>query len=192
MGGSGSGAPRYRRIAEECRRIDIREWRRRGYLKGSHCFTWTWSVNGESSGSIGVATDPGIITLSYSVIRDEGPLPVNERVRLNIRPCRYGGLREYFACPRCARNAEVLYMAGGYFRCRKCARVGYAIENLEKQWRADRRYRQLETRLNEDGSRPARMRWATFRRICDQLEAYDAASLAGLERVMARLMRNAS
>ena len=188
MGGMGSGASRFRRLAEETKRIDIREWRRLGRLKGSWRFTWSWTCLGETSGSISVATEPGLATLAYTVGDGDERQEINERIQLRGRPCRFGGQREYFACPRCCRAAEVLYLARGRFLCRKCARVGYSIENLAKQWRADRRRRELEEQLNEDGSRPARMRWATYNLLCDRIEAYDAASWTGIERLLARLM----
>jgi hypothetical protein len=188
MGGSGSGAPRRRRIAEETWRIDVRRWRRLGYLKRPAAFSWQWSQGGEVTSSITVMTSQEAITLAYTVDPEGDARDVRERIVLDRIDCRFGGAREYFRCPRCWRRGEVLYWAAGRFICRKCARIGYAIENLEKQWRADRRYRQLESRLNEDGSKPSRMRWATFDRICAQLEAYDAASWAGIERVVARLI----
>src|SRR5262245_54959922 len=50
MGGIGSGASGFRRIAEQSHRIDIGDFRRRGYLKGPSFFTWRWSVGGECSG----------------------------------------------------------------------------------------------------------------------------------------------
>lgn len=187
MGGMGSGRSGFRRIAEYTKRIDIREWRRRGYLKGSWGFTWSWNVGGEPTGSIGVATSADAVTLRYTILGDE-PVPIGERIGLRTRPCRFGGRREYFTCPRCGRAAEVLYIAAGRFRCRKCACVGYAIENLEKRWRADRRYRQLETLLGSDGSKPRRMRWTTYRQICERLERYDARSMLGLETLLARLL----
>lgn len=188
MGGMGSGASRFRRIAEECKRIDIREWQRRGYLRGSCQFGWRWTCGEEITGSITVTTEPREIRLHYTITGDM-PEAVLERIRLDIRPCRFGGERKYFTCPRCARNAEILYMARGRFSCRKCARIGYAIENLEKQWRADRQFRKLEMRLNEDGSKPPRMRWKTFENLCAQLEFYDRVSLSGLEKLVARLGR---
>lgn len=185
MGGFGSGASRFRRIAEESKRIDIREFRRRGYLQRPSWFTWSWTCGGEPTGSISVQTEDAAITLRYQLISDE-PQSIVERIGLDVRPCRFGGHREYFTCPRCGRYAELLYLARGRFICRRCARVGYAIENLERQWRADRRYRQLETRLNEDGSRPARMRWATYHRLCERLGVYDERSWVGIEKLFRR------
>ena len=187
MGGIGSGRAGFRRIAEHTKRIDIREWRRRGYLTGYRAFTWSWNIGGEPAGSIGVVTNTTAVILNYTILGDE-PLSITERIALRNRPCHFGGMRQYLVCPRCGRAAELLYMASGRFRCRRCARVGYAIENLEKQWRADRRYRELETRLNDDGSKPQRMRWSTYDRICKKLDKYGAISEAGLARCLTRLM----
>jgi len=184
MGGWGSGGA-FRRIAEECQRIDIREFRKRGYLKGCWRFSWGWSVGGEPSGSISVEADPVRFTVRYIILGDE-PEHVSQHIERRAARCHFGGSRHYFACPRCWRSAEVLYLASGRFYCRDCARVGYAIENLDKQWRADRRYRQLEARLNEDGSKPARMRWTTYNRICRRLERYGQVSESSLAGLFAR------
>jgi hypothetical protein len=189
MGGIGSGASRFRRIAEESKRIDIREFRKRGYLNAPSRFTWAWTCAGESSGSVRVSIDPGALNLAYMFRIDDEWHSIDERFPLLSRPCNFGGVRYYAACARCTRSVEVLYFASGRFRCRKCARVGYGIENLEKQWRADRRYRQLKALLDEDGSKPARMRWVTYHRICARLEAYGDASESGLARSLRRLLR---
>ena len=185
MGGSRSGGG-FRRIAEECQRIDIREFRRRGYLKGCWRFSWGWSIGGEPAGSISVEADPVRFTVRYVILGDE-PEHVTQHIERRANRCHFGGWRHYFACPRCWRSVEILYLASGRFYCRHCARVGYTIENLDKRWRADRRYDRLYERLNEDGSKPPRMRWKTYNRLCEQLYAYDRASMAGLERLLARL-----
>ena len=134
-----------------------------------------------------MATDPARITVSYTIL-SEPPERVAQPVERRAVPCRFGGFRHYFACPRCWRSVELLYMASGRFYCRRCARVGYSIENLDKRWRADRRYDRLFERLNEDGSKPPRMRWKTYNRLCERLDAYDAASMVGLERLLARFL----
>ena len=188
MGGMGSGATGFRRISEHCQRIDIRQWRKRGYLVGTWHFIWRWNVGGEPAGSTGVIVGDHQVTLRYTVHRDTDESVVQHIDRRAV-PCGFGGWRHYFACPRCSRSVELLYLASGRFHCRHCARVSYAIENLDKQWRADRRYRALETRLNEDGSKPPRMRWKTYNRICERLEAYGKASESGLWKLLARYCR---
>ena len=183
MGGSGSGGG-FRRIAEQCQRIDIRQWRRWGYLQGIHWFRLSWTRGNEPSGSVSVSVNLDSVRLDYRLVdTDES---VAQRIERRRVQCRFGGWRHYFACAHCWRSAEVLYLARGRFRCRKCARIGYAIENLDRQWRADRRYRQLETRLNEDGSKPRRMRWRTYDRLCERLALYGQISESGLVRLLAK------
>lgn len=56
---------------------------------------------------------------------------MNYKVPLITTPCNYGGVRYWFKCPLnkngqyCGRRVGVLYSAGKYFGCRKCADIAY-------------------------------------------------------------------
>ena len=61
------------------------------------------------------------------------------------------------------------------------------MNSLDRAWHC---IHKLEARLDGDGSKPKRMRWVTYERICEQLEAVeergDALMLPGLQRLAAR------
>jgi hypothetical protein len=41
-----------RAICESCISIDVRRWHREGRLHAGHCFTYSWTCNGEPFGDI--------------------------------------------------------------------------------------------------------------------------------------------
>lgn len=166
----GAGRPGYRAKAEQLQRIDVREWARRGYLRGACSFSWSWNRGGEPSGSIGVAVHgPDSLTLRYTFTVDKVGRDVAERLTIINTPCAYGGVRPWFACPRCAGRVAVLYMRGGYFACRHCKRVAYSSQSediLDRLWRRQHR---IETRLGADWRRPKGMRQRTHARLVERL-----------------------
>ena len=54
-------------------------------------------------------------------------------------------------------------------------RLAYASEAESRIDRINRKFHKLEAKLGEDGEKPKCMRWGTFERICEQLEAADQA-----------------
>lgn len=178
-GGSrfGAGRPGWHVKAEHCLRLDVRELARRKLLGGVSC-TWRWSntVTGEELGSIGITTRPGAVWLNYS----SSGVPVSQDVRIMHTPCHYGGTRPWFQCPRCWRRVGVLYLRGSQFMCRQCGRVAYTSQSEDEMGRAWRRQRRLEHRLGEDYERPKGMHLKTYERICDGIDACEAAKDAAL------------
>ncbi len=166
----GAGRPGHQAKAEQLQRVDVREWARRGYLRGPCSFSWTWNRGGERSGSIGVSVHgPEALTLRYTFSTANDRREVAERLTL-INTCpALGGTRQWFACPRCARRAAILYLRGGYFGCRVCKRVAYSSQSegeLDRLWRRQRR---IEARLGEHWRRPKGMRHRTHQRLIDHL-----------------------
>jgi hypothetical protein len=168
----GAGRPGHRAKAEQLRRVDVREWARRGYLRGACSFSWSWNRGGEPSGSIGVAVHgPDALTLSYAFTADGGARHVAERLAIVSTACAYGGERPWFICPRCKIRVAVLFLRGGYFACRRCKRVAYSSQSediLDRLWR---KQRWIEAMLEENWRRPKGMRAATYRsliaKLCD-------------------------
>lgn len=184
----GAGRPGYRAKAEQLQRVDVREWARRGYLRGARSFSWSWTRGGEPSGSIAVAVHgPDAVTLRYTFTADKVARGVEERLTIINTPCAYGGARPWFACPRCARRVAVLYMRGGYFACRHCKRVAYSSQSediLDRLWRKQHR---IEKRLDADWRRPKGMRRHTYDRLFAELieceEGRDVALVAAVLRL---------
>jgi len=98
MGGLSSGRRRIRNRAmvEQSLSLDIRQMRRRGYLRPGLCVSghWTWicSPSGRSAGSISFVvnlTDPdaGNLELHFTLNGERQ----TQRIELEAAPCRFGG-----------------------------------------------------------------------------------------------------
>jgi hypothetical protein len=162
----GAGRPGYKAKAEQLPRIDVREWARRGYLRGPLGFSWSWNREGEPAGSIGVRVHgPDALTLDYRITANDVARDVAARVEMVRTPCPYGGARPWFTCPRCARRVALLYLRGGDFACRHCKRVAYSSQSDDALDRLWRRQSKIETRLGEHWRRPKGMRRHTYERL---------------------------
>ena len=169
MGGHGSGRDGWRAEIESLPRLDVRELRRQGQLAPAHPRTYKMAVR-----------------MAYTW---EGE-PYQAELPLTRVPCRFGGWRYYFRCPRCARRVEVVILAGGRtWGCRRCLRVRYYSQGLapadRRQWRADHLY--ARAGVEDDAGLVHKhkwMRWRTFNRLMDRAnELQRAADCAFVERV---------
>jgi hypothetical protein len=110
----------------------------KGCVVKSGGITWTYAWNDyKSSISFSVIRDnldeSGRIELRYTWTDPdtEEKLSMNYNVYITTTACNYGGVRHWFTCPLyrnkqyCGRRVGVLYYAGKYFGCRKCANIAY-------------------------------------------------------------------
>ncbi len=147
MGGIGSGRPWEGRPTVDAfrRRLEVDQLRRNGVIQ---------------PGDRGLHFGAGDIALEW-------------------RSCRFSGERPFFLCPRCRRNVLHLYLASGAIRCRTCFRLRYQSQCEPLHQRRLRRADKIAKRLGYDGGdwipKPTRMRWATFNRLADEMEACEAA-----------------
>ena len=141
MGGCGSGRPREKATAEECRILSASDFRRRGALRDGVSITddliWTNRRTGKRVFSIDYESDtrdPGDawIRLQHTPIyRGEA---VDYCIRLTTTPMPWGGVHWWFTCPMavnghpCHRRCWKLYLPPGkqYFGCRTCYNLTYA------------------------------------------------------------------
>lgn len=141
MGGWWSGPPkRWRGTVEEARSLDVLRLSREGMLASSGgLWSWRWTSgrDGRELASIGIATggrgDGTSIRLFYTSTPD-GEAPVNRdyEVAIERTPCTYGGSRPWFRCSRCNRRSRFLYLSGGTFVCRLCARLTYWTRRIHR------------------------------------------------------------
>ncbi len=142
---------------------------------------WQWTWGGEVSATIGYRI---VRTSGYSAdlqlnYRNAGE-SVAQAIRLNARPCRFGGQRWYATCPHTRRSAAKLYLPSGgpRFLSRHAYRLGYRSQCEGPIGRMMLRRDRLAARSGIDYDCPAKpkgMRWRTFDRIMDRIDAYDDA-----------------
>ena len=155
----GAGRPGYRLKAEQTLKVDIRLWRKSGYLVDGRSFTWQWSRGGEAAGSIGASVSSDSIRLNYAVQGTDA----SQTIWTTTTPCRYGGARTWFECPVCNKRAAVLFMRSGRFACRQCQRVSYTSQSGSAHGRGNAQYHQLHALIK--AGKPKWQRWATFNRL---------------------------
>jgi hypothetical protein len=186
-GGSryGAGRPGRHVKAEHCRRIDARRWQREGMLQPGRCGGWVWTDvdTGKQTASIGYSTEPGAVVLNYR-LNDQ---PIRQWLPILTTPCHFGGQRQWFACPRCARRVAVLFLRANGFFCRQCNRIAYGSQSDDALDRIWRKQRKIEGRLGEYWQRPKGMHQTTYAKlmatIIDCEERRDAALVAAFERL---------
>ena len=181
MGGSGSGSwYRFDKKAavEDCRSIDVRRWKREGYLEPGNWFSWAWYMDDESVASIGVRTLDNGVELSYTRGPEGNREDVRYTVSLTWTECNFGGRRPWFVCPGvvnghyCGRRVAKLYMGGRYFLCRHCYDLPYRSQQESHPFRALNKVQKIRMRLGGTANisepfpeRPKGMHHSTYRRL---------------------------
>jgi hypothetical protein len=122
---------------------------------------------------------------------DDEAAPIRSTVRLERRPCRFGGTRAYFICPRCARRTLRLAVLAGGLQCGVCGKLTWKSRRQCETARLVRRAGKLAQRLGLDScadapKRPPHMRLATYARIRAEL---DPLMVEINRRVAARMAR---
>lgn len=163
----GAGRPGWHVKAEHLRRIDVRRWAREGMLVPGCRGGWCWRDpdSGETTASIGYASEAGAVVLSFAA----GDEAVRQRVPILTTGCNYGGARQWFGCPQCGRRVAILYLRGRRFACRTCQRVAYASQSEDDVGRAWRKQSKAEAKLGDDWSRPKGMHRATHHRLLESI-----------------------
>jgi hypothetical protein len=192
MGGPGSGHSwRYgsKDTVEDHRSIDVRRWKREGWLTSGQSRTIRWSRGGETTATISVRIESWRVVLSYRIRQHGGDWEsVEEPISLTTTPGIFGGYRTWFQCPAvgCGRRVALLYGAGKYFACRHCYNLAYPSSREDADGRATRRADRIRERLrwepgilNGDGDKPKWMRWRTFERLAARHEELVDMSLVG-------------
>jgi hypothetical protein len=196
------------RTVEEVRSLDVRKLARAAYLAGSKIGTWQWSYRDGSMASVLIKGGRDTITLNYrSNSGREDWQHVSQHIPIKWTLCGFGGERPWFVCDvhangvYCGRRVAKLYGGGRLFACRHCYRLGYAIQRSGSIDRAHHNLARLHHKLraNYDGpdipppQKPKWMRWNTYSRIAQQIEAgqerLDVVFTAGAQRILSRLER---
>jgi hypothetical protein len=147
----------------------------------------------------------GYCRVSYPNIRhltsDTGPQ--NYTIGLAATPCRFGGGRWWFICPRTGRNVAKLFLPNGAhrFASREAYRLAYASQGRGLidvgHDRLRRLYRKLGGKYGHfqqpPPPKPKWMRWRTYERLLAEIAAaegaHNAVFIAGAKRFLARCGR---
>lgn len=175
MGGTGSGnwtRLDTRTTLAEVHRLDVRWLRKQGYLQPGVMAPVTWHRGDRERGSITLLCDGNALTLSYRYRVQSGDWQeMTQPVALDWTPCRYGGFRPWFLCPRCSRRVAVLALYRSCFWCRHCHRLPYASEQeglIDRLWSQIRKLGQSVGATADESPwmwrKPKGMHWRTFER----------------------------
>jgi hypothetical protein len=193
---------------EGTRAIDVMRLLRCGYLAGPRLGNLQWTSQDGSIASVLVAGGRDGVTLDYRVKSHGGDWQsVKQRIPIRWTPCRLGGERPWFICDvtargvHCGRRVAKLYSGGRLFACRHCYHLNYAIQCVGPMDRAHLRLACLHRKLAADYDgpdippppKPKWMRWKTYSRIAQQIEAgqeqLDMVFATGAQRILARSER---
>lgn len=136
------------------------------------------------------------------------PIPVRASVEVEWEPCRFGGWRPWFRCPRCHARRARLYLRpwSPGVACRVCHGLAYHSQRVQPNDRAHNRGAALMRRLGVTGQdaydlaldprfapKPSRMRWTTWERIVARAERCEErrilSLLPGMEAFIRRVER---
>ena len=186
MGGNGSGRRWHygsKDTTEGYRSIDVRRWKRGGFLTPGRAFSWQWSRHDEVIASINVRAELGRVILTYRH-RSGGDEWKDESypVYLTTTPCHMGGERHWFLCPArgCGKRVAVIY-GGGIFACRRCYHLAYPSQREDAGDRAARRAHRIRDRMCWPGGvlegsgwgKPKGMHWRTYERLCEEHDTFE-------------------
>jgi hypothetical protein len=206
VGGFGSGRSGWgKRKADSCLAVDVRALRKLGYLHQPGALTGfeLRAAAGNCLATCLVRIGDGYIRVAWGVRYRNGDKDREWQckgcqVALVQTPCNFGGLRHWFICPnwQCGRRVTTVYIVDGEPGCRHCHKLAYACQAETAVGRAQGRQRKIRRRLGMGPNlsepivqKPKGMHWRTFRRLRDQANSYQAASLADMLRFIEQQRR---
>ncbi|MGE0408097.1 MAG: hypothetical protein AB7P23_02405 [Amphiplicatus sp.] len=165
-------------------------WEQVSTLDADHIASWG-ALSGYSGPITFDDTEPAKIHAEHNPERDEfsafyvwkgnddGAGPIRSTVRLERRPCRFGGTRAYFICPLCARRTLRLAVLPRGLCCGTCGRITWASRRETETQRLVRKANKIACRLGLDyfgdaPKRPSHMRAETYAKIMAELEPLKA------------------
>lgn len=164
-GGSryGAGRPGWHVKAEDCLKIEVRDWLRIGGFEPDDY--GTMFLRKGKAVRYRVDGDADMLTLNHDLTGRQ----IEQRVPVTRTPCNYGGTRLWFACPWCSRRLAILFLGSDGFGCHQCSKVAYASQSEDKMDRAWRKQRKIERRLGDHHERPEGMHFRTYLRLKGQI-----------------------
>ncbi|MEQ1819198.1 MAG: hypothetical protein ABL871_11375 [Terricaulis sp.] len=137
---------------EETVWLDIRLLRAWGFLEAGALTRGVvnWRMRGVDLRPAQIATDlRSLRALRVTVVwRGIGGFLETQSITIERTPCRFGGWRYYFVCPRLGRRCEVMPLLDGEFASREAHAITYASQSEGELDRAYRRRDKLRSRLD--------------------------------------------
>jgi hypothetical protein len=192
MGGIGSGwlaGAKKLRVETHAVALRVGELARRGALRADASGTLTWGDPERAFGAVNFRSAGTRLVLSYRIGDGDRAHHVAEHIPLARVGAGFGGMRTYFRCPGegCNRCVEVLYLANGRFRCRRCHNLAYESQYEAAHRRARRRATKMRARLRYGAwepyawapvARPKGMWRRKFWRLQDAIDKADHVATA--------------
>lgn len=167
------------------------------YSAGS--IVWTYTATGEECGKIGYEAD--LTDLGHAFVRFQYSVngtPMDYRVWLHRAPCRFGGFRWWWICPRTGHPATKLYLPPGAktFASRRAYRMAYRSERGGPMDRSHTRQARIFKKLvgeyryfeQPPPKRPKGMHHRTYERLLAELRAaeqrHDTIFTIGVARLL--------
>ena len=200
MGGRGSGRSASLGLGVElCHRshaIDLAWLRRQKLLVQGRWSTLTWSVRGETTGSIQLAMVATGVMLNYRARQSgEDWRQIHEVISLIETTTNFDGRRQWFKCLGCGQQCRIIY-GGIWFRCRKCRGLRYESQYEPPFARAASRALKIRDKLGGRGGiddpfpeKPKGMHWRTYEKLRDMEEQLQEAWAVGISERLGLLCR---
>jgi len=177
------GNPKRKGTLEDHLSLNVEYLRRRQCLKSGLSYLLSWS----ETDSIKIQVTHEALILKYRErARGEAWQQRHYPVTLSWVPCRYGGHRPYFHCPKCHRRVVRLLSRWGLFTCRQCAHVNYFSQQENKASRPISQAQKLRQRIDASSAlvdpiemkqKPKGMHWQTFYRHLNKINQAEGLAL---------------
>ncbi len=188
MGGYGSGRQGGRPTSDRTESVKLSIYKVMRGFNGKTAIgrKWTYStIDGELVTYVLPRDDaPPIVRLEYRFdhrSRDTGNQ--TQFIQITSSPCRFGGKRWWWICPRTGQRVAMLFLPNGgiQFWSREAYGLGYQSTRETRIDRAHRKAGRLYRKLggSYDGpssewpDKPKGMHWRTYNAICERINAVE-------------------
>lgn len=148
---------------------------------------WTWSESLDGEVTAFVLPREGLlpdVELRYRIDHfSRDTCNESQTIQVEWSPCRFGGKRWWWVCPRTGARVTKLYLPNGGLRFWSRQAYGLAYQSTRGTWldrahgKAARLYRKLGGRYqglsSEFPEKPKGMHWRTYNVLCDELNAVE-------------------
>lgn len=116
---------------EDCLNIDSRTMARSNTFVDGASGIWGWKQDNEISSSMNYEYRHGALILSFM----QNGTNHCQHIEVTTTPCHYGNHRYWFICPGndCGNRVAKLYLVDSQFKCRKCQKLNYLIQQCNKE-----------------------------------------------------------